>query len=220
VEAYVDNAYYPNVTPPSTEPPFGYYVVAGMGSWTRHRFVTPQALSDVFGQFHWHVTGDLDTNLGRIDARLDFAVARNASSFDDLYNPNVSPNIMTRFGPGRYQYTTGVALDTPLDFLFWSSSFWEISPDALSTLGNSPRNLYGLSEFMRTFNMDSIQLVDANGNPIDEWSLIDEDTGAVIWNQNGRVTSEVPEPGTVALWSAVFLTGGMLYRCRRSRRLS
>lgn len=218
-EGRVDNVYYPTDAPYHTSPPFGYYVVGGIGSWTRHRFVTPESLNDVFAQFHWHVSGETDVNFGTANSRLDFGVGQNVPSFNDLYNSQYVPNLLTRFGPGEYSYTTGVALDTPLDFLFWSSSYWEVDPDQLANLPSNMHEIHGIAEFTRTFNIDRIDLY--NGDPnnggtlITDWSLLDEATNQVIFNQNGRVI--VPEPGSLALLVGVSLSGLAVLRRRRRK---
>lgn len=216
------NASYPT-SPPSAgqlDPAFGYVVLGGMGSFTQHRFVTPESLTGVFGQFHWHVDGTSSTNLGLASSRLDFAVTQGATSFNDLYNSTITPNIMTQIGPGTYTYTTGIALDTPLDFLFWSSAFWNVLPSDLATLGSGTKTIFGQAEFMNTFNLDSIDLYKADGSKIADWQLLDEATGQTIFTQSGRVQAETaaPEPSSVLLFLAGGLAGtGFLSRRRGVR---
>lgn len=215
------NASYPTTEPEifNTSQPFGYYVLGGMGSFTKHRFVTPESLSGAFGQFNWHVDGDLAATLGTANSRLDFAVTQGATSFNDLYNSAITPNLMTKFGPGTYSYTTGIALDTPLDFLFWSSAYWQVTPAELAALGTQHRDISGHALFMNTFNLDSIYLYNGDGTLVKNWSLLDDATGQVLFNQDGRVVNSAaaPEPSSVALLLGTSLIGGGTLWRRRYR---
>ena len=212
-QAAITNAY------PSTaeEAPQGFYVLGGIGSHTKHRFVSPESVTGPFSVFNWHVSGNSSTNLGVAQSRLDFAVTTGASGFGDLYNAAVTPNLMTKFGPGSYSYNTAVAMDTPLDFLFWSSAFVEVKRSDLE--GMSATDIFGTADFMSTFELDSIELYNQDGTRIETWSLIDETTGEAVFTEKGRVgnpTSAIPEPGT-----ALLLVGGLLplagIRMRRRR---
>jgi hypothetical protein len=215
------NASYPTVAPEflNINNPFGYYVIGGMGSFTKHRFVTPESLTGVFGTFNWHVDGTATSTFGLANSRLDFAVTQGASVFDDLYNASITPNKMTQFGPGSYSYTTGIALDTPLDFLFWSSSFWQVQKNDLATLGTTHRDIRGSALFNDTFTLDSIELRKADGTLVNNWSLLDEATGQTIFTQNGRVTAQMnaPEPGSLALLLPVMGVAGIVIRKQKRR---
>lgn len=213
----VQNAYYPTSSDYGTSPPFGYYVIGGGGSWTKMTFSTPESLTGPYADFHWHVDGMTDANLGTANARLDFAVTQGATSFDDLYNSTVTPNIMTKFGPGTYSYHTAVALDTPLDFLFWSSSFWQVTPGDLAALGLAHEDIHGFAQFFNTYNLDTIDLYNGDGSLVTDWSLTNEN-GQVVFNQNGRVAPSVPEPGTLALFGTGLLASAGLLRRRRNTR--
>ena len=218
VTANAANAYYPTDANYGTTPPFGYYALAGGGSWTKNRFVSPLALNDPTATFHWHVSGNANFNLGVASSRLDFAVTTGVADFGNLYNSTITPNRLTKFGQGEYSYNTGVAIDTPLDFLFWGSAYWEVDPNDLLALGTSHRNLYGNANFFDTFNLDGIDLFNGDGSLVNNWSLLDEASGATLFNQNGRfTTTAVPEPSGIALAVSVFLSGGFLFLRRRRK---
>lgn len=213
----VTNAYNSGHT--GFDPPHGYVVLGGAGSWTKNRFETPEALSSATALFHWHVSGNSSANIGTANARLDFAVTQGATSYFDLYNSSVTPNLLTRYGPGTYDYNTGVALGVNLDFLFWSSAFWDVTASDLAALGSTHRDLYGDASFNNTFVLDSIQLFDPNGNEIEDWQLVDSVTGAALFNQNGRISS-VPEPGSCALCVGALASAALFLAVRRRRTAS
>lgn len=198
----------------------GFYVIGGMGSWTRHRFVSPESLSGPFSRFHWRVSGTSSYNAGIAQSRLDFAVTpvtAGVTGFNDFYNTSIVPNRLTEFGPGSYTYHTAIALDTPLDFLFWSSAYWQVNRGEVPA---TPGNLFGLAEFMSTFELESVELFNGDGTLVSTWGLVDEATGQEVFNQNGRVVAqaEVPDAGTGALMGAGLLPlAGMIARRRRPR---
>lgn len=209
------NAYY-NPTPAAGQktPPQGFYVLGGMGSWTQHTFVSPESLTGPYATMTWHVSGNGTTNLGVADARLDFAVTQNATDYFALFN---MPDRLFEYGTGTYRYNTGVALGVPLDFLFWSSAYYEVTKGDVASLGGSHADLAGTAAFMNTFHLDAIELFNGNGDPVSEWSLIDNATGNVIFNQNGRVAA-VPEPSSGAAGAAsLSVLAGLLLRRRRAR---
>jgi hypothetical protein len=218
------NASYPTAAPVLGEfdTPFGYYVSGALGTFTQHRFISPETLTGPYGKFNWHVTGDISSNLGRADSRLDFAVTQGATSLFDIYNPAITPNLMTEFGAGNYSYTTGVALNTTLDFLFASSAFWQVTPADLATLGSGTKTIFGEASFMSTFTLDSIELFNGDGTRVNTWSLLDEATGQAIFNQNGRVVAldatSAPEPGSLALILPIVGMVGMVLRKHEQRR--
>lgn len=218
------NAYYPFGKPEGTlTPPFGYYLFSGGGSWMKHRFVSPEAAFGPYAVFRWNVSGTEEKNIGRATARIDFAVTdMNITSFNDLYSDGVAARRLTEFGPGLREYHVPIILGTPLNFLFWSSTFWQVNPSELKAralAGTLPYRIYGKAMYMNTFDLLDISLYNEDGSPIRQWSLVDESTGLELYNQNGRVTLNfVPEPGALALAASALLPLLLLARSRRVRR--
>jgi hypothetical protein len=206
----VDNVYYPTAS--DTSVPYGYYVVGGMGSLTTEEFESPLALNGAFAVYHWKVEGQTTSNFGTINSRLDFGVGQDATSFDDIYNPNVTYNLMTKYGPGDYTYQAPVTIGTTYDFFFWSSSFWEVDPNQLVNLPANMSEIDGTAQFMDTFILNSIDLYNGDGSLVPQWNLVDTTTGQTVFTQNGRV---VPEPGSLALLAGLSLSGIAFLRKRR-----
>jgi hypothetical protein len=197
----------------------GYYSIAGMGSWTQHRFVSPADLTGAWATFSWHVTGTFTKNIGWGGSRLDFRATNGAESFNDLYNDTLAGGRLTQFGPGSYNYSTfgsGADLSQVIDFMFWGSSFWQVEDTDMNALAG-PGTIYGKADFFRTFQLDDIKLFNEDGE-ITDWSLENLD-GSVEWDsRNGRINplNPVPEPGSVALLIGAALAGGLVVRRRRS----
>lgn len=217
----VQNAYYPTDAPYSNTPPFGYYVEGGAGSWTKNTFISPTVLTDPTADFHWSISGNTNgTTFGTANARLDFGVSDTGlvSNLYDMWDPTKSPGTVTEYGTGQYTYHTAIALNTPLDFLFWSSSYWQVTPAQLATLGTAHEDLTGYAQFFDTIELDSIDLHNGDGSLVTDWSLLNSQ-GQVVFNQAGPVTAAVPEPGTWAfLGTGIVAFAGLLRRRRSSSR--
>lgn len=215
------NAYYPTGKPEGTRtPPFGYYLVSGGGSWMQHRFVSPEAFFGPYAVFRWSISGTEDRNIGQASSRVDFAVTdKSITGFNDLYNdPDVAARRMTRFGAGYMEYQVPIVLDRTLNFLFWGATFWQVNPNEMANV-ISPRRIYGKAMYMNTFDLLDISLYNEDGSPIRKWSLVDDNTGLELFNQNGRVTLNfVPEPGAMALAASALLPLLLLARSQRVRR--
>jgi len=188
----------------------GYYVLAGYGSMTTARFFTPTALADR-ATFRWHVSGiestvpagkcEPDTQTFNIcsTARIDFAATAtpNPNYYELLYPTTPVPDpTMTAFGPGDYTYSiAGMPLDQVISFGYWTSAFVQINPGQLTDGGNY--NFF--ANYGNTFELDGIDLYDAENNLLTDWTLQDPETGQTFFTPEGRVPENVPEPATLAL---------------------
>jgi hypothetical protein len=207
-----------------TNPPSGYYVEAGGGSSEIVEYDSPEALTDPTAVYHWHMSGtsySVGGNglpLGVAETRLDFAVVERDSvgSVYDIFDPTQLPDgKLLQFGFGQYDYNTAVEMGVPLDFLFWSSAFWQVEPNDLTS---TPQDISGNVDAPNTVALDSITLYNGDGSLVTDWSLKDVATGQVLFNEDGKV-ADVPEPGAVALLAGLSLSGaGLLTRRKRSRR--
>ncbi len=201
----------------TTNPPFGYYVQSTFGSATQVTFLSPTSpVTFAQAHMHWSVSGTSNTTLGTALPRIDFAVTTNpVDSVFDIFDKSVVANPMEGFGFGKYSYDVPISIGQAQNFLFWSSTFWEVDP---ADLPGTPQDFSGQIDATHTFDLSSIDLVDQNGDPISQWSLVDTKSGVTLWNQNGRVAA-VPEPGSIGMMAGAFLTGlGIFSRSLKRRQ--
>ena len=96
-------------------------------------------------------------------------------------------------GTGNHTFVYTGSFAGPLDCLFYAAAGFLIQ-DGAPVAGDS--TLAAFADFENTFELTSIGLFDTDGTRIDTWTLTDQATGRVVFDQNGRV---LPEPGTLAL---------------------
>jgi hypothetical protein len=205
---------YAHISVSNADPDDTYYQVAGQGSATSVRFFTPEAQAER-AIFTWRVSGtELNpSDMGRTTGRLDFGATTEADVtwlqlFDD---PGNQLDSITEFGQGVFQYHLPIVdLGTVIKLFYWSSAFAEVKP------GDAPAgSSFALTaNYANTFLLEEVQLYDANGDPIDEWTLEDLDLGYAVFDQNGRIAElepppPLPEPGSCALMLACLLALGM-----------
>lgn len=203
-----------------------YYVVAGQGTTTVARFFTAEAAA-ARATFTWHVTGSSThpsiggtrpASGGWADGRVDFfATTESGRSWFDLFNGGFQ-NSLFEYGPGTYSYTLPVAaLGDPIYLYFWTSAFTQMESGQFAQGDNFTLT----ANFANTVVLGEVTLEDEAGNPISEWQMEDAETGALLFDQTGRITDiapppAIPEPGTWALMGAGLALLG--WRARHLRR--
>jgi hypothetical protein len=173
---------------------FGYNAVASQGSRTQGFFTSGATPGQAV--FNFSVTGNASTPYGLALGRLDF-LARTftpgSGSFFDVFGAGA----LSEQGAGNYSFTYTGSFASPLDILFYAASaVLTQSPYANVPAGQS---FTGFADFANTFDLTSIDLLDEAGRRITDWTLTDLATDSVVFNQDGRVTAQVPEPATLAL---------------------
>ncbi|HTS21213.1 MAG TPA: PEP-CTERM sorting domain-containing protein [Casimicrobiaceae bacterium] len=196
----------------------GYYSLAGYGSHTTVEFFSPETLA-ASAVFTWHISGVESTvPAGMCDpssdvfsicstARLDFLATTNPN---DTWNSFFQdPDNTTVFGAGTYSISIAdMPLDQIINLFYWASAFVEIDPGHLT----QGANVDYFADYSSTFNLLTIDLYDANGNLITDWSLVDLSTGQTVFTPEGRV----PEPGTMTLLGMAL--GGLAFARKRRGR--
>lgn len=195
---------YASMTVTNANPDHVYYLVAGHGTATSLRFFTEEA-AQARAVFTWRVDG-VQTNgnpngLGRAEPRLDFAATTEAGrSWFDLFNGGFGST--PQFGQGTFTYNLPLARVGEAIYLrYWASAFTELQAGQ-ATAGAT---FTMTADFAHTYVLESVQLFDENDNPLSSYTVVDNDTGAQLFDQSGRLADvlpapPVPEPQTYALW--------------------
>lgn len=245
---------YASMTVSNANPDDTYYVQAGQGSATSVRFFTEDAAAER-AVFTWHVSGESEnpqalpptlSGVGPTTGRLDFGASTDSTvTWLDLFEEDLNTpssegklNSIRKFGPGIYTYTLPtVPLGTTINLFYWSSVFAQV--DANTT---AIPNYTLTANYYNTIVLDSVELFDAYGNAIQNWSLVDvtgvadpsdPSLGTALFNQDGRTWSvlaappladpppltgnTVPIPGTTMLLGLGIVGLGVVGRGRSTR---
>lgn len=173
---------------------FGYNAVASQGSRTQVSFASSLTPGRVV--FNFGLTGSASSPYGLALGRLDFLArpfqAGNGSFFDVF-----GSDALHAVGAGNSQFTYTGSTASPLDILFYAAAAVVIQDGAIVPAG---ANFSAFANFANTYDLKSIDLYTATGDTISDWTLTDEATRQVVFDQNGRVLAgAVPEPSSYAL---------------------
>jgi hypothetical protein len=198
-----------------------YNVVASTGNRTQVRFVgygigTPNSID-----FNFNISGTSSTPYGTAGPRFDFLVRPYDPADGGLVDVFFDPDGLHTFNSGLFTYRYTGSIGQPLDVLFWSAAFvltGKGDPNSLP-FPSAGLSFTSYADYSSTFDLKSIDLFDDNNQLISEWSLVDDDTGQELFNQNGRVNSEAQVPGPLPV-VGVAAAFGCSRRLRRRLRTS
>ncbi|MGD9946542.1 MAG: hypothetical protein AB7L76_22915 [Burkholderiaceae bacterium] len=213
---------YASMTVTNAQTNDGYYTVAGQGNWTTATFYTASAAAQR-AVFRFNVTGSSTLPLGEGGSRLDMLVAPHSTGYNwnDLFLTS-GTGAQTYTGAGQYEYHANITVGELMDFMFWSAAYVQVNVGQAA----QGQNFTMTANYANTYDLVGIDLYDANDQLISEWELVDERTGQIVFNQNGRTDAELfpigepPPTGDVPLPATAALLGvGLLaLRGQRGRR--
>lgn len=204
----LDNSFNINSTqsfanlPPQSLEESRYTVQSSHGTRTTVEFFSDSGVTPVRGRFKWDISGSFSNTHPNVSGggTLRFA-AGNFDSLDyyDFFNLSTQENggpLLLLDGTGTAFYDIPILLNQPIDLFYHSVAY--VSGNA--EVGES---ISGVADFSNTFLLDRIDLYDANDNLIPSWGMRDNESGLVMFDQNGRTAAangnNIPEPGALGL---------------------
>lgn len=172
----------------------GYTAIASQGARTQVQFSSAQTPGRV--DFTFAITGTETEPYGLSLGRLDFMARQFAPASD--YFDVFGAGALHASGPGTYSYSYFGPTTSALDILFYSAAGTIVGLDDVP-FAPAGANFTSTANYGSTFTLSTIDLFTAAGTRIDAWTLTDLASNQVVFDQDGRVTTSVPEPGTLTL---------------------
>jgi PEP-CTERM motif len=172
----------------------GYTAIASQGARTQVQFSSAQTPGRV--DFTFSITGTETEPYGTSLGRLDF-LARQFTAASDYFDV-FGASALHVVGPGTYSYSYFGPTTSPLDILFYSAAGTIVGLDGIP-FAPAGASFTSTANYGSTFTLSTVDLFTAAGSRIDDWALTDLTSNQVVFTQDGRVTTSVPEPGTLAL---------------------
>ncbi|MBP6251704.1 MAG: PEP-CTERM sorting domain-containing protein [Rubrivivax sp.] len=200
-----------------------YYWVAGQGTSTSITFFDASAAA-ARAEFRWHVSGNSSSTsgTGEADGRVDFfATTETGRSWLELFDGSFeAEGSLTGFGPGDYTYRLPVEeLGKPINLYFWTSAYVWLKPGDLGAGDGTTIT----ADYSRTIVLEGVDLYDADDNLLNDWSMVDTDSGTTLFTEAGRQVpvlppAPIPEPGTWAMMLGGLASMGWMRRRRNALR--
>lgn len=188
----------------------GYTSIGSYGFRTQVQFNSAATPGRVV--FNFNVSGSYSAPAGGALVRLDFlADGSSSGNFFDVFGGSA----MHAAGAGNFQFTYIGSTATPLDIMFYAAAGALIGGNTGFPSATDGANFTTFADFSNTFDLTSIELYDQNDQLIPQWTLTDQSSNALVFDQNGRIEAAVPEPGTLAILSVGL---GLLAAARRRRQ--
>lgn len=172
----------------------GYTAIASQGARTQVQFSSAQTPGRV--DFTFSITGTETEPYGTSLGRLDF-MARQFTAGTDYFDV-FGTNALHAVGPGTYSYSYFGPTTSALDILFYSAAGTIVGLDDIP-FAPAGVSFTSTANYASTFTLSNIDLFTAAGTRIGDWTLTDLASNQVVFDQDGRVTTSVPEPGTLVL---------------------
>jgi hypothetical protein len=191
----------------------GYNAVASHGQRTQVQFFSQTVPGQVI--FTFNVSGTEGTPYGTTLGRFDFLAKPYVPGSGSFFDVFLDPAATSWSGPGTYTYSYAGSIQAPLDLMFYAASGVLIGLQDPNGRGLPPAgaSFSAFADYANTFDLAEIALLDENGDPIPEWTLVDLASGQEVFNQDGRLT---PVPAPAAAWLMLGALAGLSRLGRRT----